>query len=122
MSFGCHTPSLLSGWNLSMFQRNVRTPNFSLQEFSTQKIEAVHSSETSINAYNIIRRHPKMMFFILTAILPNCCFTIVNLPDLVSTIFNFLIWSPNWVHSARRPLTGLLYLPRVIVRMENLVE
>jgi hypothetical protein len=25
-------------------------------------------------------------------------------------------------HSARRPLTGLLYLPRVIVRMENLVE
>jgi hypothetical protein len=31
-------------------------------------------------------------------------------------------WSPNWVHSARRPLTGLLYLPRVIVRMENLVE
>jgi hypothetical protein len=31
-------------------------------------------------------------------------------------------WSPNWVHSARRPLTGLLYLPRVTVRMENLVE
>jgi hypothetical protein len=31
-------------------------------------------------------------------------------------------WSPKWVHSARRPLTGLLYLPRVIVRMENLVE
>jgi hypothetical protein len=31
-------------------------------------------------------------------------------------------WNPNWVHSARRPLTGLLYLPRVIVRMEHLVE
>jgi hypothetical protein len=31
-------------------------------------------------------------------------------------------WSPNWVHSARRPLIGLLYLPRVIVRLENLVE
>jgi hypothetical protein len=31
-------------------------------------------------------------------------------------------WSPNWVHSARRPFTGLLYLPRVLVRMENLVE
>jgi hypothetical protein len=31
-------------------------------------------------------------------------------------------WSPNWVHSARQPLTGLLYLPRVIVKMENLVE
>jgi hypothetical protein len=29
------------------------------------------------------------------------------------------IWSPNWVHSARRPLNGLLYLPRVIVMMEN---
>jgi hypothetical protein len=22
-------------------------------------------------------------------------------------------WSPNWVHSVRRPLNGLLYLPRV---------
>jgi hypothetical protein len=28
-------------------------------------------------------------------------------------------WSPYWVHSARRPLNGLLYLPRVIVMMEN---
>jgi hypothetical protein len=28
----------------------------------------------------------------------------------------------NWVHSARRPLNGLLYLPRVIMMMENLVE
>jgi hypothetical protein len=26
------------------------------------------------------------------------------------------------VHSARRPPIGLLYLPRVIMRMENLVE
>jgi hypothetical protein len=31
-------------------------------------------------------------------------------------------WSPNWVHSARRPLTGILYLPGVMVKMENLVE
>jgi hypothetical protein len=31
-------------------------------------------------------------------------------------------WSRNWVHSARRPFTGLLYLPQVNVRMENLVE
>jgi hypothetical protein len=31
-------------------------------------------------------------------------------------------WIPNWVHSAPRPFTVLLYLPRVIVRMENLVE
>jgi hypothetical protein len=30
--------------------------------------------------------------------------------------------SPNWVPLARRPLTGLLYLHRVIVRMEKLVE
>jgi hypothetical protein len=31
-------------------------------------------------------------------------------------------WSPSWVHSARRPFTGLSYLPRVIMMMENLVE
>jgi hypothetical protein len=31
-------------------------------------------------------------------------------------------WSPRWVHSARSPLNGLLYLPRVIMMMENLVE
>jgi hypothetical protein len=31
-------------------------------------------------------------------------------------------WSPNWVHSARRPFIGLLYLSRVIVRRVNLVE
>jgi hypothetical protein len=31
-------------------------------------------------------------------------------------------WSQSWVHSARRPLNGLLYLPRVIMMMENLVE
>jgi hypothetical protein len=32
-------------------------------------------------------------------------------------------WSPNWVHSARGPLNGLLYLAWVIVMMmENLVE
>jgi hypothetical protein len=31
-------------------------------------------------------------------------------------------WSPYWVHSARRPLNGLLYLRRVIMMMENLVE
>jgi hypothetical protein len=30
--------------------------------------------------------------------------------------------SPSWVHSARRPLNGLLYLPRVIMMRENLVE
>jgi hypothetical protein len=28
----------------------------------------------------------------------------------------------NWVHSAPRPPTGLLYLSRVIMRIENLVE
>jgi hypothetical protein len=42
-----------------------------------------------------------------------------------STVFFYLHsgeWSPNWVDSARRPLTGLLYLARVIVRMENSVE
>jgi hypothetical protein len=28
----------------------------------------------------------------------------------------------NWVHWARRPSVGLSYQPRVIMRMENLVE
>jgi hypothetical protein len=28
----------------------------------------------------------------------------------------------SWVHSSRRPLIGLLYLPRVIMMMENFVE
>jgi hypothetical protein len=31
-------------------------------------------------------------------------------------------WRPYWVHAALRPCIGLLYLPRVIVRMEKLVE
>jgi hypothetical protein len=31
-------------------------------------------------------------------------------------------WSPNWVHSALRPLIGLLCQPRVIMMMEKLVE
>jgi hypothetical protein len=51
--------------------------------------------------------------------------TKVSLPQNIAVIFLICIvggWSPNWVHSARRPLTGLLYLPRVIVRMEKLVE
>jgi hypothetical protein len=49
----------------------------------------------------------------------------VNVPFTTFPLFLNLHsggWSPNWVHSARRPLTGLLYLPWVIVRMENLVE
>jgi hypothetical protein len=69
----------------------------------------------------------------------NCCrYTQVSLLDStlkivrfkhhrIHRLFNFFNlhsggWSPSWVHSARRPLTGLLYLPRVIVRMENFVE
>jgi hypothetical protein len=28
----------------------------------------------------------------------------------------------SWVHSARRPMIGLLYQPRVIMMMENFVE
>jgi hypothetical protein len=30
--------------------------------------------------------------------------------------------SPSWVHSARRPLNGLVYQLRVIMMMEKLVE
>jgi hypothetical protein len=50
---------------------------------------------------------------------------------LLHTLFSCLLflknshggeWSPSWVHSARRPLNGLLYLLRVIMMMENLVE
>jgi hypothetical protein len=32
------------------------------------------------------------------------------------------VLSPSWVHSARRPLNGLLYMPWVIMMMENSVE
>jgi hypothetical protein len=49
---------------------------------------------------------------------------IINSPRGNVVFFNLHSgrWSPNWVQSARRPLTGLLFLPRVIVRMQNLVE
>jgi hypothetical protein len=59
--------------------------------------------------------------------LPNSTAVVFEEPVIdqttISTFFNLYSggWSPNWVHSARLPLTGLLYLPRVIVRMENLV-
>jgi hypothetical protein len=56
----------------------------------------------------------------------------VNLQYFICTVVTLIYfffnlhsegWSPNWVHSARRPfILALLYLPRVIVRMENLVE
>jgi hypothetical protein len=39
-----------------------------------------------------------------------------------NAFFNSHIGGWNWVHSARRPLNGLLYLPWVIVMMENLVK
>jgi hypothetical protein len=46
--------------------------------------------------------------------------------EFLNLTSNFLIlivggWSWNWVHSARQPFLAL-YLPRVVVRMENLVE
>jgi hypothetical protein len=40
----------------------------------------------------------------------------------VRNIIYFKCTIPNWIHSARRPFTGLLYLPRVNVRMEKFVE
>jgi hypothetical protein len=42
--------------------------------------------------------------------------------DQVAANILILKFSPSWVHSARLPLNGLLYLPRVIMMMENLVE
>jgi hypothetical protein len=41
---------------------------------------------------------------------------------LVSFFFIVGGGSPSWVPSTRRPLNGLLYLPRVIMMMDNLVE
>jgi hypothetical protein len=48
---------------------------------------------------------------------------------LLNCIFFFLLFrivggggESNWVHTARRPLNGLLYLPQMIMLMENLVE
>jgi hypothetical protein len=43
---------------------------------------------------------------------------------VISNLSDFYSHSGGWksVHSARRPLNGLLYLPRVTVKMENLVE
>jgi hypothetical protein len=54
------------------------------------------------------------------------CFVIL-ICNCVSEQFFFLNshsggWSPNRVHSARRPLNGLLYLPWVIMMIENLVK
>jgi hypothetical protein len=53
-----------------------------------------------------------------------CWLSVSHVCMYVCNFFNSHIggWSPNWVHSARRPLNGLLYLPRVIMMMENLVE
>jgi hypothetical protein len=46
--------------------------------------------------------------------------------DYVAVTFFFSLeigrWSPYWVHAALRPLLALLYLSRVIVRMEKSVE
>jgi hypothetical protein len=51
-------------------------------------------------------------------------------PQSVASLPRFIIffnshsggWCPSRVHSARRPLNGLLYLRQVIMMMENLVE
>jgi hypothetical protein len=43
----------------------------------------------------------------------------------VPIFFNRIVWGEvksKWVHSARRPPIGLLYLSRLIMRMENFVE
>jgi hypothetical protein len=57
---------------------------------------------------------------------PNGCF-VPRQTGRLTVVCNITLtlsggWSPNWVHSARRPLNGLLYLPLVIMLMENLVE
>jgi hypothetical protein len=59
---------------------------------------------------------------IFSIVMYGCETLFLTLRDLINFKLHSGGWSPNWVHSARRPLTGLMYLPRVIVRMENLVE
>jgi hypothetical protein len=55
-------------------------------------------------------------------VVKNICSDFMRVDLLIYLILIVGGRSPNWVHSARRPQIGLLYLPRVIVRMENLVE
>jgi hypothetical protein len=69
----------------------------------------------------------KCDFFIISLSIANTIMSVsVLIPTghIYATFFNSHCggWSPNWVHSARRPLNGLLYQPRVIMLMENLVE
>jgi hypothetical protein len=47
---------------------------------------------------------------------------ILTSPETIFLIHIVGEWSPNWVRSARRPLLIGHYLPRVIVRVDNLVE
>jgi hypothetical protein len=49
---------------------------------------------------------------------------IQNIFQLNVIFFKSAYWGveSKWVHSARRPLNGLIYPPRVIMMMENLVE
>jgi hypothetical protein len=49
--------------------------------------------------------------------LSSCCYVLLLLLK-----FWIVRMESNGVHSARRPPIGLLYLPRVLRRMENLVE
>jgi hypothetical protein len=54
---------------------------------------------------------------------PPRCHSVCASLDVFLCIFFILLvgaWSPNWVYSARRPVIGLLYLPRVIVMMERI--
>jgi hypothetical protein len=50
--------------------------------------------------------------------------TLLHVSVGLSPFFLIRQWEvqSSWVHSAGLPLIGLLYLPRVIMMMENLVE
>jgi hypothetical protein len=99
----------------------------------------VHRTYTSSGSFSIVRysKHDAVTFIIRTSHCKQWSKPICKIPTWKTSIsysvqsvvaLRVIIffysggWSPNWVHSARRPLTGLLYLPRVIVMMENLVE
>jgi hypothetical protein len=95
-------------------------------EIKRPELEADRSAPFSADVKNGGAKTPLPIS--LHGLVLNSISTGTTLPFLLifqHTLFFFFPsggWSPNWVHSARRPLTGLLYLPRVIVRMENLVE
>jgi hypothetical protein len=107
--------SLIYNVNWVLFPLGVKRPGY----------EADHSPPSNADVIRIVKPylHLPMCF---QGIVHNFLNPGTNLSCRLSCVSLFVVnlhsggWSPNWVHSALRPFTGLLYLARVIVRMENL--